>query len=571
MHKTSKWMLHAKKADFNAIGERFKISPITARILRNRGLIGEKEIDFYLNGTMDLLHSPFLLKDMEKAIQMIQEKIVEKKPIRIIGDYDIDGICSTYLLYQGLKRCGANVDYQIPERMKDGYGINETIIKKAGNDSVDTLITCDNGIAARKQIQFARELGLTVIITDHHEVPMVEGKESLPPANAIINPKQHDCNYPFEGICGGVVAYKLIQALYETMGVPRAEWEGMVEIAAIATVGDVMQLKDENRIIVKYGLKSMESSKSIGLHKLIEACNLEYDSISSYHIGFVIGPCLNASGRLKTAELALELLLCKQEEKASEMAMELRVLNEERKDLTAVGLETAIQQVESLWMEDRVLVVYLEDCHESLAGIIAGRLRERYYKPSLVLTKAEEGAKGSGRSISGYHMYEELVKVDQLLEKYGGHPMAAGFSLNCEQIEEFRKQLNENCQLTEQELIPQIWIDVPMPFEYISESLIRELKLLEPFGQGNEKPQFAQKNLTIRNSRVFGKRKNVVKLSLVTPEGYAMEGIIFTDGEAFEEEQKGRTKIDIIYYPDLNEYNGNKTLQVVIQTYQWGN
>lgn len=561
-------MLHTKRADFTAIGEKFQISPVVARIMRNRGLVTQEEMRCYLQGTVQDLYSPMRLKDMDRAISILKEKITQKKKIRIVGDYDIDGVCSTYLLYQGLTRCGASVDYQIPERMKDGYGINESIIQKAKGDDVDTIITCDNGIAASQQIQLAIELGMTVIITDHHEVPVLDGKEILPPAQAIVNPKQKDCNYPFEGICGGVVAYKLVQALYESYGISKMEWLGMLEFAAIATVGDVMMLQGENRIIVKWGLKQFPKTKSVGLRKLVEACNLEIDQLTGYHIGFVIGPCLNASGRLKTAKLALELLLCQEETRAMDLAMQLKELNEERKELTKVGVDEAIEMVETKYEQDDVLVVYLPDCHESLAGIIAGRIRERFHKPSFVVTNSEGKAKGSGRSIPAYHMYQGLCGVSELLLKFGGHPMAAGFSLEIDQVDAFREMLNEKSTLEPEDFIEKIWIDVPMPINYISESLVAELAVLEPFGQGNEKPQFAQKDLTIRNCRVLGKNRNVVKLSLVTKEGFAMDGILFTDGDLFLEELGTSKQIDIIYYPDINEYNGNKSLQVVIRQYQ---
>lgn len=561
-------MLHTKRADFTAIGEKFQISPVVARVMRNRGLVTQEEMRCYLQGTVQDLYSPMRLKDMDRAISILKEKIVQKKKIRIVGDYDIDGVCSTYLLYQGLTRCGARVDYQIPERMKDGYGINESIIQKAKGDDVDTIITCDNGIAASQQIQLAIELGMTVIITDHHEVPVLDGAEILPPAQAIVNPKQKDCTYPFEGICGGVVAYKLVQALYESYGISKMEWLGMLEFAAIATVGDVMMLQGENRIIVKWGLKQFPKTKSVGLRKLVEACNLEIDQLTGYHIGFVIGPCLNASGRLKTAKLALELLLCQEETRAMDLAMQLKELNEERKELTKVGVDEAIEMVETKYEQDDVLVVYLPDCHESLAGIIAGRIRERFHKPSFVVTNSEGKAKGSGRSIPAYHMYQGLCGVSDLLLKFGGHPMAAGFSLEMDQVDAFREMLNEKSTLKPEEFIEKIWIDVPMPINYISESLVTELAVLEPFGQGNEKPQFAQKDLTIRNCRVLGKNRNVVKLSLVTKEGFAMDGILFTDGDLFLEELGTSKQIDIIYYPDINEYNGNKSLQVVIRQYQ---
>ena len=477
-------MLQTKRADFSGIAARFHISPVTARIIRNRDVEGETAIDRYLNGTLDQLYDPHLMKDMDKAASLILEKIQAGARIRIVGDYDIDGVCSTYLLYRGLSRCGGHVDYQIPERIRDGYGINESIIRKAKEDGIDTIVTCDNGIAALEQVRLAKELGMTVIVTDHHEVVRAEdGSQILPEADAVVNPHRDDCPYPFAGICGGVVAYKLVQVLYEQNRIPEQEWKDMLEFAAIATVGDVMKLQDENRIIVRWGLKQIPHTASAGLRALVEACGLDICNLTAYHIGFVIGPCLNASGRLKTAQLALELLLCEAGTpaalRAEEMAAELKLLNEERKDMTQAGMEQAFEQVDTELADDDVLVVYLPDCHESLAGIIAGRVREAYNKPSFVLTKGEDCVKGSGRSIESYHMYRALCGVQDLLLKFGGHPMAAGFSLKEENVGEFRRRLNEQSTLTREDFIPKIWIDVAMPFEYISESFVKELELLE--------------------------------------------------------------------------------------------
>lgn len=565
-------MLQTKRADFNAIAARFHISPVTARIIRNRDVEGEKAIDRYLNGTLDQLYDPHLMKDMDKAAALILGKIRAGVRIRIVGDYDIDGVCSTYLLYRGLTRCGAAVDYQIPERIRDGYGINESIIRKAKEEGIDTIVTCDNGIAALEQVRLAKELGMTVIVTDHHEVVRNEdGSQVLPEAEAVVNPHRDDCPYPFAGICGGVVAYKLVQVLYEKSGIPEQEWKDMLEFAAIATVGDVMKLQDENRIIVRWGLKQIPHTASAGLRALVEACGLDIYDLTAYHIGFVIGPCLNASGRLKTAQLALELLLCEgmqQSARAEEMAAELKLLNEERKDMTQAGMEQAFEQVDAELADDDVLVVYLPDCHESLAGIIAGRVREAYNKPSFVLTRGEDCVKGSGRSIESYHMYQALCGVQDLLLKFGGHPMAAGFSLKEENIDEFRRRLNEQSALTTEDFIPKIWIDVAMPLEYISEALVNELKSLEPFGQGNEKPQFAQKNLRIRSVRAIGRNNNAVRMTVVTEQGRPMEAMVFTVADQFVEEAKQSRSIDVIYYPDINEYNGNRTLQIVVRAYK---
>ena len=564
----TRWMLQTKKADFNGIAARYKISPVTARIIRNRDVLGEEAIGRYLYGTIRDLYSPHLLKDMDLAVEILKEKIAEGKPVRIVGDYDIDGVCSTYLLYTALRRVGANVSYEIPDRIKDGYGINESIIREAGDDGIDTILTCDNGIAAVEQVRTAKELGMTVIVTDHHDIRLEGDDEVIPPADAVVNPKQKACTYPYPEICGGMVAYKLVQALYESFGVPMGEWEDLMEFAAIATVGDVMKLQDENRIVVREGLKRIGKTRNLGLKKLIDKNDLDPEHITAYQIGFVIGPCLNAGGRLQSAKLALRLLLAEDEGEADAMALELKELNDMRKDMTKKGTEEAAAMVEELYMDDKVLVVYLPECHESLAGIIAGRLRERYQKPSFVLTKGENSVKGSGRSIEQYHMFEALVEVQDLLLKCGGHPMAAGLSLEEANVDLFRQRLNDNAALTEEDFIQKIWIDVAMPLEYIDEKLIKELELLEPFGQGNEKPQFAQKHLNIRSIRVLGKNRNAVKMSLVTDQGTAMDGMLFTDGDAFMEELGSRRAIDAIYYPTVNEYNGNRTLQVVIKNYK---
>ena len=563
------WMLQTKKADFKQIGARFRIDPVTARIIRNRGIEGEAAIDRYLNGTLDDLYDPMLLKDMEHAVSILCEAVDTGKKIRIVGDYDIDGVCSTYILLQAFERLGSDVDFEIPDRIKDGYGINESIIEQAHADGVEVILTCDNGISAFHQVELAKKYGMTVVITDHHEVPLDGEKEKIPPADAVIDPKQADCPYPFPEICGAVVAYKLVQVLYARRGVPQMEWLDLLEFAAIATVGDVMKLQDENRLIVKYGLKKIGSTKNTGLRMLVEKNNLDINNLSAYHIGFVIGPCLNAGGRLKSAKVALRMLLEQDPDRVSGLADELKELNDVRKDMTAKGETEAIEQVERFYMSDKVLVVFLPECHESLAGIIAGRLREHFHKPSFVLTRGEQSAKGSGRSIEAYHMYQGLCEVSDLLVKFGGHPMAAGLSIEESDIDEFRRRLNENAKLTEDDFVPQIWIDVPMPFEYVNEKIVDELKGLEPFGQGNEKPLFAQKSLTIRNVRVLGKNRNVVKMNLVTNTGHPFDGLLFADGDRFLEEQTGQNTIDMIYYPDVNEYNGTRTLQAIIKNYKF--
>lgn len=563
-----RWMLHTKRADFERIGKQFSVSPVVARIIRNRDVESDEDIRRYLSGGLSDLYSPHLMKDMDRAVQIILGAIREGRRLRIVGDYDIDGVCSTYILLKGLGRLGARVDYEIPDRVKDGYGINESIIEQAAADGVELIVTCDNGISAYTQIERARELGMAVVVTDHHDVPLDEGKEKIPPADAVVNPKQADCGYPFPEICGGMVAWKLVQALYEAAGVPEGEWRKLLIFAAVATVGDVMKLKDENRIVVKLGLADFKTTDNRGLLKLVEKNGLDRADIKAYHIGFIIGPCLNAGGRLQTAKLALRLLLAEDEDEADRLAQTLTELNAERKDMTLRGTKEACRIVDEQYSRDKVLVVFLPDCHEPLAGIIAGRLRETYCKPSIVLTRGEECVKGSGRSIESYHMFLALTEVKELLLKFGGHPMAAGLSLEERNVEEFRRRLNEQAQLTEEDFIPKVWIDVPMPIQYVSEPLIHQLDLLEPFGQGNEKPLFAEKGLMIRSFRVMGKQSNVVRLSLVSGDGTAMDGLIFCDGEAFAAELGSRRQIDITYYPSVNEYNGNRNLQVVIKNYK---
>ena len=574
MKTEEKWMLYAKKADFQEIGHKFHVSPVLARLIRNRDVVGDEAIERYLNGTVDQMHSPELLPDLTLAAEILEQKISSEAAIRIVGDYDIDGVCSTCILYRGLERLGARVDYEIPDRVKDGYGINESIIRAASEDGIDTILTCDNGIAAISQIALAKELGMTVVVTDHHDIQTVlseDGKEEdlLPPADALVNPKRRDSVYPYPQICGAMVAYKLIQVLYERAGIPRTEWLDMMELAAVATVGDVMKLQDENRIVVKEGLRRLRDTKNLGLRALIEANQLDPEKISAYHIGFVIGPCLNAGGRLDTAKLALALLLAESGEEARGLALELKALNDQRKDMTQKGVDEAAAQVEERYMADKVLVVFLPDCHESLAGIVAGRIRERYHKPTLILTHSEEGAKGSGRSIEAYHMFQGLVEVQDLLTKFGGHPMAAGFSLPLEHVEEFRRRLNENAKLTPEDFIPKVWIDIALPFEYVDEALIEELERLEPFGQGNEKPQFAQKDLAVRSARVMGKNRNVVKLMLVNERGAALDAVVFTDGDLFLEEMGDSRRMDVVYYPTVNEYNGRRTVQIVVRNWKF--
>ena len=568
----SKWMVYAKKADFKQIASEYGIDQVLARIIRNRDICGSKDIDMYLNGNLNDIHNPHSMKDADKFVDIITKKIEEHKPVRIIGDYDIDGICSIYILFCGLKAAGADVDYVVPHRINDGYGINGHLIDNAINEGIDTIVTCDNGIAAYNQVRYAKDNGITMIVTDHHDVPF-EIKDDkkvyiVPPADAVINPKQADCDYPFKLLCGAGVAYKLISLLYDRLGLDKKELEDYIEFMAIATVGDIVDLIDENRIVVKYGLKHIAHTKNTGLRALIEECQLDINNISSYHIGFVIGPCLNASGRLDTARQAIELMLCKDNEKAHNMAKELIALNNERKSMTEQETHKAIELVENTGLlKDRVLVIYLKDCHERIAGIIAGRIKERYYRPTFVITNAEDGAKGSGRSIEGYNMYEEINKCKNVLTKYGGHPMAAGLSLAISDIDIFRKMLNDNAILTDEDLIPKMWIDVPMPVSYANIRLVNQLKLLEPFGKGNEKPVFADRNLYVKTASVIGKNKNVLRCQLETEDGTYVPAVQFGINNIDDIPRAGM-RISIIYYPDINTFNGIMSLQIIIKEWK---
>lgn len=567
-----KWVVCTKKADFYGIAEKFRINPVIARLIRNRDVIGDEKIQEYLHGTLADLPSGRKMKDLEKAAEILEKKIQEGCRIRIIGDYDIDGVTSTTILLKGLKRLGAKVDTCIPDRIKDGYGINEHLISKALEDGIDTIVTCDNGIAAYNEITEAKESGMTVVITDHHDVPFRDTENGrkwiIPPADAVVNPKQQNCPYPNKNLCGAVVAWKLIWIMYENAGIPAEEILTFTELAAVATVGDVMDLQGENRVIVKEGLRQLSHTETPGLKALIQVNNLEHAEISSYHVGFVLGPCINASGRLDTASRALKLLCEQDPVEAARLAGDLIALNESRKAMTEQGKEEAIEKVENSDLKnDRVLVIYLPDCHESLAGIIAGRIRELYNKPVFVLTKGEKSAKGSGRSIEAYSMYEELVKCRDFLEQFGGHPMAAGLSIKEENIERFRKKLNENCTLTEEDLRPKIVIDVPMPVSYISRELVEQLSLLEPFGKGNVKPLFAQKNLSVLNLRIFGKNHNVAKMKLTDGSGTSVDAVYFGEAEKFAEFVKNHERISVTYYPEINSYQGRETLQAVVRNY----
>lgn len=575
-----KWFIRNKKVDYKKISNELGINPFLARLLINRGIIEQNSIQMFLDPNLNKLYPTDSMKDLVLAAKILDENIKNNKKIRIVGDFDVDGVMSVYILYKGLKRLGANVDYAIPDRVIDGYGINTDIIKASKDDGIDTIITCDNGISAIDEIKFAKELGLTLIVTDHHDIPQV-----LPDANAIINPKQKACNYPFKNLCGAGVSFKLIKYLYRINGLADEIYD-FLEYVAIATICDVVDLIDENRIIVKNGLERLNNTKNIGLKALIKACGIGDKTIGVYHVGFIIGPTINASGRLDSALLALQLLLTEDNQLADELARNLRDLNEERKTMTLEGIEKAVFQIEnSALKDDKVLVVYEPEIHESIAGIIAGRIKERYNKPTIVLTNGKDGPKGSGRSIEEYNMYEELSKCKELLNRYGGHPMAAGISINIENIEKLRNTLNNNISLTLDDLIPKIYIDMELPIEYINYKLIDEINSLEPFGKGNTKPLFGGKNLKVVRGYLLGVNKNVIKLNLLSSKGQKIDGLIFNEAKEFlevlidrygEEQLENMYKgiendilVDILYYPNVNEYQGNKSLQVIINNYRF--
>lgn len=587
--KMEQWVLLRKGADFEGIGKRFHISPRLACLIRNRDVVGDEAIARYLNGTIADLYDGMLMKDMDRALDILREKIAEQKRIRVIGDYDIDGVNATYILLEGLEKLGAEVDSDIPSRMKDGYGLNIELIERAYQEGIDTIITCDNGIAAAEEIAYGKRLGMTIVVTDHHEVPFEEegdGKKYLlPPADAVIDPKQPGCGYPFKGLCGAAIAYKLVEALWEATGGDAEDLDYLIENVAIATVGDVMDLENENRIFVKEGLQMLKRTHSPGLRSLIACTGVDKDRIGAYHIGFVLGPCMNASGRLDTAKRTLELLRAKSAKDADILAGDLKALNDSRKEMTDIAVEQARHIVDTTTAgQDRVLVLYLPGCHESLAGIVAGRIRERYYRPAIILTDAEEGIKGSGRSIEAYNMFEELSRCKDILTKFGGHKLAAGMSLAKENIEELRRMLNDNCQLEPKDMAEKVVIDMELPFSCVTEELVEELSLLEPFGKGNTKPVFAARNVELISGRILGKNRNVLKLQVKDSSQTMMEAVCFRGTEqmlSLLEERYGKEAVDLLmkgrggqmrlsvtYYPDVNEYMGKRTVQIVITHYQ---
>lgn len=585
-----RWFIKNKKADYKYISSKYGITELMSKLIINRDITNDGMIKSYINPDFDKLHNPREMKDLERAVEILNDKIKANEKIRIVGDYDVDGVISVYILYSALKRCNANVDYEIPDRIKDGYGININIIKQAKEDEIDTIITCDNGISAIEPIKYAKELGLTVIVTDHHDIPFVEEEDKTRKfissnADAIINPKQEECAYKFKQLCGAGVAFKLVEVLYEKLNIDKEECYKFIEFLAIATVCDVVDLVDENRIFVKKGLEFINKTSNLGLQELIRECEVNEKTLSVYHLGFIIGPCINACGRLNSAKKGLQLLLSKEDNEAIKLSKELVKLNEERKDMTMKGVETAIEIVEKNGMiNDKVLVIYIPDVHESLAGIIAGRIREKYNLPTLIITKSEDGAKGSGRSIEEYNMFEELVKCKDLLGNFGGHPMAAGFSLKEENIEEFRRRLNENTVLTEDDLLKKVTIDCVLPLDIINYELINDLERLEPFGKANSKPLFAEKNINILKATVLGKNRNVLKFKLKTKANKALDAIYFGDIYEFEETVSNKygkeelqklydgtyndVKMDLVFYPSINEYNSNINIQIVVQSYR---
>ncbi len=580
------WKLKNKKVDIDFMSKEYNTSNFLCRLMANRDILDDKTIKSYINPVYSNLNNAKDMKDIEKACLLLKEKINLGKKIRIVGDYDVDGVISVFILYKALKRCDANIDYEIPDRINDGYGINKNIIKKAYDDGIDTIITCDNGIAAISETEYAKSLGITVIVTDHHDVAFTEEdgirNSILPSADCILNPKQEDCNYTFKKICGAGVAFKLIEVLYESFEIKKEEVYEFIEFVAIATVCDVVDLVDENRIFVKNGLEMITNTNNIGLRELKKANDLEDKEITAYHLGFIIGPCINASGRLDSAKKGLELLLCEDINKAEILAKEIVDLNEERKEMTSEGLERAIKIIESSSIkDDTILVVYIHDIHESLAGIIAGRVKEKYNKPTIILTKSEEGVKGSCRSIEEYNIFEGLLSCKDILDKFGGHPMAAGLSLQEDKVEILRKRLNDTCNLTKEDLMKKISIDMSLPLESVTIPLIDELKKLEPFGKGNSKPIFGVKNARIKKAILMGKNKNVLKLKILTNENIYIDAMIFNNIEEFEEKiikKYGQDELDSLYnknqnnllmdflfYPSINEWNQNKYIQIIVE------
>ena len=571
------WRIYSKRADFDAIGNRFNIDPVVARVIRNRDVISEDEVERFLYGTLDSLYPGSLMKDMDKGVGILSRKIDEGVKIRVVGDYDVDGVTATYILYDALKNLGADVSYDIPHRITDGYGINVRMIEKAHADGVDTVITCDNGIAAFDALERGKELGLTIVVTDHHEI-----QEKLPMADAVIDQHQEGDEYPYKEICGAVVALKFIRCLYKTRGVELSDRK-YLDFAALATVCDVMPLLDENRVIVREGMKQIANTDCVGLRALVNECGLSGSVISAYHLGFMLGPCINTCGRIGAATDALELFVSDDAEWCRKRAVEIKQNNDERKRITEEGTALAIEETEKAGRDsDQVIVTYLNGVHESLAGIIAGKLKEHFYRPTIVFTDSAEPElyKGSGRSIDAYNLFQELTAVQDILYKFGGHKLAAGVTIEKKNLEALREQLNANAHMTEQELIPKLMIDVPMPLRYVSMDLIRQLDSLEPFGTGNPRPLFAEAGLSLLGMEIFGKRSNAMKLRVKDSRGgtfilmsFDPDGIVsdikqwFTD-EVCDKILRGidtGVKIDVAYQPQINTYNGMSSIQFMLR------
>ena len=571
------WVTKRYQADLKKIADRYQISEIVAEVLVKRGLFDWNAMDRYLFPEEDALYDASQMKDLQKAAGILARKIEEGKKIKIIGDYDVDGVMSTYILYHGITLLGGIAGYRIPHRVQDGYGMRSYMAQEAALEGYDTILTCDNGISAVSAVEKAKELGMTVIVTDHHDIPRENNREILPPADALIDPKQEMCSYPFQELCGAGIAYKLIDYIFKERGM-EGRAKQFLPFAAIATVCDVVPLLDENRILVKEGLACLEQCDNIGMRALIGALQFQR-KIRAVDLGFRIGPCINAAGRLEDAALGMGLLLEQDKGQAQRRAERLVALNEERKDYTAEAVRQAVGQIESDGMlQDSVLVVYIENCHESVAGIVAGRIREKYYRPTLIVTKTKEGLKGSARSIPGYHMQQELNHCSGLLKEYGGHAMAAGFSLEQENLVPLREALNKNCTLSEGDLVEKIIFDREVPVEEMEESVVRQLDFMEPFGAGNQEPIFAKRNLAVVSLSLCGKENQIARVQLrdgmrlyrgvdFQCELHLGEGIRsrYGDGawEALKNGQGRDYEIDILYQPEINQMFGNVEFRII--------
>ncbi len=566
-------MVAAKRADFNEIAARFCISPVLSRIIRNRDVIGDEAIDMYLNGKVSDMHDPHLLKDADKAADMIYKAVKEGNKIFIIGDYDIDGVCSSYILLKGITFLGGEAMVRLPDRMTDGYGMNMGMVDEALRYGAGMILTCDNGISAAAEVEYANKKGIRVIVTDHHEVPYedTDGVRNyiLPPADALIDPKQSDCPYPYKEICGAMVAYKLLQCVFGLAGQGAELLDDLLMFAGFATVGDVMELKDENRIAVKHALNRMKVTDNKGMNCLIDVTGVDRSRLAPYHIGFILGPCINATGRLDSAFRALEMFNAETYEEALMAANELKSLNDSRKELTDHYRDEAVEMIDKAGREpDRVIVIHLPECHESLAGIIAGRLKEKYFRPSIVLTGTGDGVKGSGRSIEAYDMHAELTKCADLFIKFGGHKMAAGLSMHEKDIDELRTRLNGDCSLTEDDMTLKLVADIALPVGYATLDLAREIEKLEPFGTGNPRPLFACKDLKASDIKVFGKNRNVVKLKLISPDGTRADAVYFGDGDETENSLRSAGTVSVMYEIGIDRYMGNEKVQLTLKDWR---